>query len=1110
MSHPLSTYSNAPSEQKPPQMTHKENQNQRESPEEPVLDEAKGEKVARKRETCTDSSDDQESENARRQHDTLVEQQQNNEDTGMVKDNSLVSSPSSSTAETGSVNDEPSDAKQHVPQLLHVDRVLQQSNSAPNAFNSASSGLQASDKDRLYIEHLQNHFYAANVHCVQISESDDEDYTYESELSDHDFDQKNLEASPIPWSKNSPLLETPTVSQPNLDEEYMKQLSLAVTASLNDTTHGVSPNGDTSSDVPQQEIPKLEEPSLTALQILEKKRQEIQEKLEQSSKQLLEEQRKTEEALQQQGNLQQKLHEMITDMRSSELPMNLYELYGEGIKMFDNKCSDLICCAVTVLMRLKPVVRYFLSSQSPARNVISVDYHHAEGSDGMTSDVLHHLVHQYWMPENAKYAVDTEIVRFLHKFFDRYYEDFVKWDLLTFLWFIIDNLQHENAALKNAFNIKWQSIDALCRQCGQFTFRRQKNHLSIPIRDKNLLIPVDAHILDLQTNITTCFSFSREEIVSGVRWKEYIMERFQYSGGGQLVLSTMSVKDPWGQIIILHHDETLTLDDLLDPIMICGWIMRPHTPRIVTMPRSSSSEHLLCDSETKKQLHSPQTQTEPQRLSQIGMLRDADENDKLPYLSVSIYAGNSRLFLPFLVQIGIHDHMLYFDEAPVARQIFNRLKPFAKDQKLDALMEDNNTHLQLNFRCLKFFFSEIVWNEVEDSEKDPQILCMNDDQSSTRWYVKHQENDIPTMRLSVSDQFFKYFDRQSTTAEDMRKTLMLDDSFHRTRHEQQGSMDYLTDALRRYFSQTKCSKCGDCSFSGNQLSFSHLPEDLIIELKRFDEFKRKLPGKQKHPCPNINDMPVWIPFGLDMGEFANLAEDELALYELSSIVSHSGHPTAGFWEVFARTENDKGVWWHNFQSYSCHPVELFRAISSGIYVLVYEKMIPPVQGQVIVSVSIESHFMPGVIVYSREDDTLHQVKERVAAKMNSKQIMQSYFFQFRGSNGSNAFLPDNVTVKQMDGMIQKQGSFPRLYLSMNQYIPAPPTPTSEQQQQGEQQQNQTNQQPSSEQLHESSSVSTTPAEEEDGDLPMEDSIMTGRGTSPEESANMQPPNAADA
>lgn len=148
------------------------------------------------------------------------------------------------------------------------------------------------------------------------------------------------------------------------------------------------------------------------------------------------------------------------------------------------------------------------------------------------------------------------------------------------------------------------------------------------------------------------------------------------------------------------------------------------------------------------------------------------------------------------------------------------------------------------------------------------------------------------------------------------------------------SCETIYDCMDIYFepetlsedNQYNCSKCGTKQDAIKKIGLWMLPEIIIVQLKRFDYNGRKVQKKIQFPLHNLNLSKYKV-------RFKN--ENELELYDLYAVISHSGSLNGGHY--VAKTLHQTGKW-HLFDDKSVRPIkDASELVNENAYVLFYRK-----------------------------------------------------------------------------------------------------------------------------------------------------------------------------
>tara|TARA_B100000900_G_scaffold166850_4_gene141657 strand:- start:904 stop:1929 length:1026 start_codon:yes stop_codon:yes gene_type:complete len=109
-----------------------------------------------------------------------------------------------------------------------------------------------------------------------------------------------------------------------------------------------------------------------------------------------------------------------------------------------------------------------------------------------------------------------------------------------------------------------------------------------------------------------------------------------------------------------------------------------------------------------------------------------------------------------------------------------------------------------------------------------------------------------------------------------------------------------------------------------QLLFWNLPEILIIDLKRFDNFNKKI--------NTLVDIPI---YNLDLTKYVIGYNNDSFKYNLFGICNHSGGCLGGHYTSFVKNANNK---WYHFDDTSVTEIPESKLISTQSYCLFYQKI----------------------------------------------------------------------------------------------------------------------------------------------------------------------------
>eukprot|EP00760_Papus_ankaliazontas_P038294 PhM_4_TR9057/c0_g1_i1/m.47746/K11848/USP20_33; ubiquitin carboxyl-terminal hydrolase 20/33 len=124
-----------------------------------------------------------------------------------------------------------------------------------------------------------------------------------------------------------------------------------------------------------------------------------------------------------------------------------------------------------------------------------------------------------------------------------------------------------------------------------------------------------------------------------------------------------------------------------------------------------------------------------------------------------------------------------------------------------------------------------------------------------------------------------------------------------------------------------CDYCGDTVHPRRSIQFAHLPEVLVVHLKRFRHGYWSSKIKRYVECPE----------NLDLSRYVSDPATVACQYELNAVINHHGEMGHGHYTAFA---HKKGAGWGLFNDATLSRATVDDAINSEVYVAVYRKKKP--------------------------------------------------------------------------------------------------------------------------------------------------------------------------
>lgn len=149
-----------------------------------------------------------------------------------------------------------------------------------------------------------------------------------------------------------------------------------------------------------------------------------------------------------------------------------------------------------------------------------------------------------------------------------------------------------------------------------------------------------------------------------------------------------------------------------------------------------------------------------------------------------------------------------------------------------------------------------------------------------------------------------------------------------------------------------CSKCKEHRQAHKKLSFWHLPDVLIVGLKRFEyrsrasmhELGRPRFSSYREKIDTFVDFPI---DGLDMSPYCDPNSDSLGgstIYDLFGVCNHYGRMGFGHyvamardWDVTAGEDDELGRNWYCYDDESVQPIDEKSVKTNAAYILFYRR-----------------------------------------------------------------------------------------------------------------------------------------------------------------------------
>ena len=168
-------------------------------------------------------------------------------------------------------------------------------------------------------------------------------------------------------------------------------------------------------------------------------------------------------------------------------------------------------------------------------------------------------------------------------------------------------------------------------------------------------------------------------------------------------------------------------------------------------------------------------------------------------------------------------------------------------------------------------------------------------------------------------------------------------------------------ALEQYFqvdkltkdNRYKCPKCKSLQNATKRLSVTSAPQILIVTIKRFDIFGRKITKSIRYPSAfnmkNYMDGFVDSQHAIARSKASSKAKAQVAtatnanfdqIYDLYGVVIHKGSSTnSGHYFSYCKSVNNKG--WYECNDSFVGPMSENAALNKEAYLLFYQKRSPP-------------------------------------------------------------------------------------------------------------------------------------------------------------------------
>lgn len=693
------------------------------------------------------------------------------------------------------------------------------------------------------------------------------------------------------------------------------------------------------------------------------------------------------------------LNEEIEYLKNSELPIDYSTIIGLGFNVFDELCTDFIACTSNILVRFQSLINIFLESDNEYSSCLYLN--------GIVSNIIGNLINQFWGKYYSKFAIDSQPISFLYRYFILSKKNFNRRDVISFLEIILNELFLENYIPKNLFEIQSSVKNIKCNRCGYFDLASRNSVLNLELLDPDLMHPIDVVVLNEMDVYMTIFTFSIEEIITGVEWKRTIIKEFEKEMNSELnwlFLHKQTITNEGNtniQFIQLKEDETLNSEkiDKRSPILF-AWASKKTTT-------ADDFDQLELDSEKALSNRSIDFFTPPQNFD---------------FIIVNILGENYELFQPIFVKAIRSDQFFIIDKKHFVESILSNLYPF---QKRNINLVDIWKEIKNSFKNFLALFDIIFYNGTikiskEDldrklysdnpKENNPILkLIENEPQDLHHIFVPFKNSDeltLSSIQLQVSNIFYSIFDINLLI--DYQKRAKYNFSFQSVRQNFKDYSDSLDLALKRHFSKFICPDCFlDCDTINYHINSP--PENLILKLNRFEP---QYSIKNTKSIYDYNNILVWIPIGFDLREYVSVESENFEYYEIKTIVYHDGPLESGIWSVYSKNDQSNITKWYRLQAQSIDPANIFNAIyNNNIFALVYEKLPNPSIDEIVIVIRIEKFNLGGCTIYLKKDHTIETLKNESAKKLNFPHLKTNYDCIIPNIN-----LSDSTTIEDILSM----------------------------------------------------------------------------------------------